>query len=86
MGRHAKQIKRDQRMTTARILTMLGLTEQALANDMNICDIGITMTRGKTKARYIKHRKACFAEIKRLNDIDGLAYMSDDELLAELGI
>ena len=42
--------------------------------------------RGKTKERYIKHRNACFAEIKRLNDRDGLADMSDDELLAELGI
>lgn len=58
----------------------------AIANDLNTSDLGIALTKGKTRAKYIAHRKACFDAIKRANVEDGLASMTDDELLAELGV
>lgn len=56
----------------------------AIALDLNACDIGAAFTRGKVKAKYVKHRKECFAAIKKMNEQDGLANMTDDELLAAL--
>ena len=58
----------------------------ALALDLDACDLGIALTKGKLKARYIAHRKACVAELARLNKEDGLGDMTDDELLAALGV
>ena len=59
----------------------------ALALDLDACDLGIALTKGKLKARYIAHRKACLDELARLNKEDGIdGDMTDDELLAALGV
>ena len=57
----------------------------AIAQDLDLCDAGLLLTKGKVRAKYVKHRKACMAAIKEANRADGLDKMSDDELLAELG-
>lgn len=59
-------------------------TEQAIGRDLDLCDLGMTLTSGTVRRRYARHRKACFAEIRKMNKADGLDAMSDDELLAEL--
>jgi hypothetical protein len=56
----------------------------AIAKDLDACDLGIALTRGKLRARYVAHRKNCMAAIKAENAADGLNGMTDDELLAEL--
>ena len=61
-------------------------TEQKIAADLTACDIGMALTKGRTRKVYADHRKACFHEIKAMNRADGLVDMSDDDLLAELGI
>ena len=58
--------------------------EQQIAADLNACDLGLALTKGKTRRIYAEHRKACFAAIKEMNKADGLDGMTDDELLAEL--
>lgn len=58
--------------------------EQAIAADLDLCDLGQALTKGATRAKFTRQRKACFAEIKRMNQEDGLGNMTDDELLAEL--
>lgn len=58
--------------------------EQAIAADLNACDLGLLMTKGKVRRQYVAHRKACIAAIKQMNQDDGLAGMSDAELLAAL--
>lgn len=61
--------------------------EQQIAHDLNICDMGIAFTKGKTRKMHAAHRKACFDQIKRWNEEDGLnKRQSDEELLAELGV
>lgn len=59
-------------------------TFQAIAADLELCEIGIALTKGATRRKYIAHRKACIEEIKRLNREDGLDEMSIEETLAEL--
>lgn len=59
-------------------------TEQQIASDLDVCDLGLALTRGKLRRRYQEQRAACFAEIARLNATDGLDQMSDDDLLAAL--
>ena len=59
---------------------------QAIARDLEACDIGMAMTKGKTRARYAAHAKACYAAIKADNKALGLDKISDADLLAELGI
>ena len=58
--------------------------EQAIARDLEICDIGLAMTKGKTRRKYAEHRKACMAQIAAWNRADGLDAISADDLLAEL--
>ena len=57
----------------------------AIAKDLDACDLGIALTTGKLRARYVAHRKACMAAIEAANAKDGLNGMTDDELLAALG-
>lgn len=59
---------------------------QKIATDLELCDLGQAFTKGATKAKFTKHRKACFAAIREANERDGLTGMSDDELLAALGV
>ena len=57
----------------------------AIAKDLDACDLGLALTKGKMRARYAAHRKSCMAAIKEANVRDGLGGMTDEELLAELG-
>ncbi len=58
--------------------------EQAIANDLTVCEIGMALTKGKLRKRYAAHRKNCVAQIAAWNEADGLNTMTDDELLSEL--
>ncbi len=58
--------------------------EQQIASDLDACDIGIALTRGRLRKRYVDQRRACFAAISEMNRADGLDTLSDDALLAEL--
>ena len=59
-------------------------TEQQIAADLALCDMGLALTTGKTKTKYTKHRKACFKALHEMNVSDGLDKLSDEDLLAEL--
>ena len=58
--------------------------EAAIGRDLQVCDVGLALTKGKTRRRYAQHRKACMQQIAAWNIQDGLDKMTDDELLAEL--
>jgi hypothetical protein len=58
--------------------------EQAIARDLDLCDMGLALTKGAARRRFAKHRKACMAAIKEANREAGLDALTDDELLAEL--
>lgn len=60
--------------------------EQAIARDLELCDLGMALTRGRLRRRYVKQRAACYAALHEMNVADGTADMSDDELLAALGV
>jgi len=55
-----------------------------IAADLDLCDVGLALTKGATCRKFVKHRKACMAAIKAMNVEDGLDKLSDDELLTEL--
>ena len=57
---------------------------QAIAKDLDLCDLGAALTKGKARAKFLAHRKACFDAIAAENKKDGFDSMSDDELLASL--
>jgi hypothetical protein len=57
--------------------------EQAIAADLNLCDIGAAFTKGKNRQAFVAHRKACMAQIAAWNAEDGIN-LTDDELFAEL--
>lgn len=57
---------------------------QAIAADLDLCDIGLALTKGARRRQYATHRRACFEAIKAANKADGLDKMTDDELLREL--
>jgi hypothetical protein len=59
-------------------------TEQAIAADLDLCDLGEALTTGRRRTQFRKHRKACFAAIHQMNIDDGFAALTDDEILAEL--
>jgi hypothetical protein len=56
----------------------------AIARDLELCDLGVAITKGAVKRKYVAHKKACLAAIKEMNIADGRNDMTDDELLAEL--
>lgn len=59
-------------------------TERAIATDIELCEIGMALTRGRLRQRYARHRAECFEAIREMNRADGLDRMSDDELMAAL--
>lgn len=60
-------------------------TLSAIATDLDLCALGIALTRGKLKKRYIAHKAACMAAIAEIDPIDAkTAAMTDDELLDAL--
>ena len=58
--------------------------EQAIAADLDLCDLGMAMTKGATRRKYVAHRAACMEQIRRWNVEDGLGEMTAAEILAEL--
>ena len=58
--------------------------EQAIAADLDLCDLGMAMTKGATRRKYVAHRTACMAQIRQWNVEDGLGEMTAAEILAEL--
>jgi hypothetical protein len=59
-------------------------TEQAIAADLDLCDMILAFGTPTAKRKARAHRKACFAEIKRMNAVDDSDKLSDDELFAAL--
>lgn len=59
-------------------------TEQAIASDLGLCDLGLAFAKGSARRAFRDHRKVCIAQIKAWNREDGLDQLSDDDLLAEL--
>lgn len=68
----------------AHVIAERQATEQAIGRDLAACDLGLALTKDKTRRVYAKQRKACFAGIRELNRAEGLDGMSDAELLAKL--
>ena len=75
----------------ADILEPRHANEQAIARDLNLCDLvdAVGAKKAKRQAKKAKRqakkqRKACLAQIKKWNKEDGLDGLSDDELLKEL--
>ena len=60
------------------------IEEQAIARDLELCDIIAALGSRSAKAKARKHRKACMAQIKAWNKADGLDQISTEELMAEL--
>ena len=58
--------------------------EQAIAADLNLCDLGMAMTKGATHRKYVAHRAACMEQIRQWNVEDGLGEMTAAEILAAL--
>ena len=58
--------------------------ESAIAADLDLCDLVAAIGDKKAKAKARRHRKACMAQISEWNRQDGLADLSDAELLAAL--
>ena len=69
---------------TARKQTTLMTTEQQIGNDLNTINLIMAIGSKSSKRKAEKQRKACFAEIAKMNKNDGLDNLTDDELLAQL--
>ena len=57
---------------------------RALAIDLEICDLGEVLTKGKERKKFTQHRERCYAFIREANKRDGLDQMSVDEIEKEL--
>ena len=57
---------------------------EKIARDIELCELGIALTKGTMKARFVKHRKACMDRIREQNRIDGLDSLSPDDIAREL--
>lgn len=60
--------------------------EQAIAKDIDAIDTALYFAKGAARRPLLAHKRACYAQIKQWNREDGLDNMTDDELLAELGV
>ena len=58
--------------------------EQAIAKDLELCDLIVALGAPANKRKARKHRKACLAQIQAWNVEDGIADMDLDELMKEL--
>lgn len=58
--------------------------EQAIARDLERCELAEALGDRKTRSRAGRHRKACFEAIHEMNVADGIDGMTDEELLAAL--
>lgn len=58
---------------------------EAIARDLELCDLGEVLTKGKERRQFAQHRARCHAFIREANKRDGLDQMSVDEIEKELG-
>ncbi len=63
---------------------MTALDTAAIAHDLDLCDVGLALTRGRLRRRYVAQRAQIMAAIRAANVADGLDTLTTDELLAEL--
>lgn len=56
----------------------------AIAKDLDTCDLMMAIGNAKSRKMANAHRKACMVAIHAENVADGSADMTDDELLAAL--
>jgi hypothetical protein len=60
-------------------------TLDTIARDLDACDLGLALTKGKLRKRYAAHKRACYAALDTVAPLDAeTKAMSDDELLAAL--
>lgn len=57
---------------------------QIIGSDLEKIDLIMAIGSKSAKRKALRHRKACFAEIARMNVADGLNNISDEDLLASL--
>ena len=58
--------------------------EKAIGADLDLCDLGLALSKGNWRRQFGRHRKACFAAIREMNAADGLDKLTDAEILAAL--
>lgn len=58
--------------------------EQAIAKDLELCDLVAAIGSKAAKRQAKAQRKACFAQVRQWNTDDGVQGMTDEQLLAEL--
>lgn len=58
--------------------------EQAIAKDLDLCDLIDALGTKSAKRKAKAQRAACYVQIKAWNDEDGPPWASDAELMAEL--
>jgi hypothetical protein len=58
--------------------------ETAIGRDLERCDLGIALTRGRLRQRYLRHRAACYRALADMNKADFARPLTDDEILAAL--
>ena len=75
------QPREQAEMTSKADMTKI---EQRISHDLDLCEVGLALTRGALRRRYVRQRKACFAAIAEMNRADGFDTLSTDELLAAL--
>ena len=58
--------------------------EQAIAHDLDICELGMANSKGKLRAQYARQFISCMDQIREWNKEDGLGQADLDELFAKL--
>lgn len=58
--------------------------EKQIGADLEKIDLILAIGSKSAKRKAMQHRKACFAEIKKMNVESGTDEMSDDDLLSAL--
>lgn len=57
---------------------------QTIARDLELCELGIALTKGKRRKAFQQHIAACHQAIRDQNVADGLDKMSADDIANEL--
>jgi hypothetical protein len=65
---------------------MTATIERQISSDLDKIDLVLAIGSKSAKRKAMAHRKACFAELKKMSIKDGTAGLSDEEILAQLGI
>lgn len=59
-------------------------TEKAIASDLEKIDLILALGDRNAKRKARAHRKACFAELARINAEEFPEHQTDEQILAEL--